>query len=131
LPPAWFAKDLHGGRTQLLNINQIWRINHHPVKCYEDSSPDSISDTEDWLNWNGTVDIPHDTGDDCVADHESHIEQGNGIEDPEWPLPRDVSGEPTVTGLIRPTRKSKRQAGKVLVMVNAIETRRNQGVNNK
>jgi hypothetical protein len=23
LPPAWFAKDLHGGRTQLLNINQI------------------------------------------------------------------------------------------------------------
>jgi hypothetical protein len=66
-----------------------------------------------------------------VVDHESDIEQGNGIEDPEWPLRRDVSGEQTVTGLIRPTRISKRQAEKVLVMVNAIETRRNQGVNKK
>jgi len=31
LPPALSAKDLPGGRTQILNVRPIWRINSHPV----------------------------------------------------------------------------------------------------
>jgi len=64
-----------------------------------------------------------------VAEVESDIEQGNRIEDPECPEQQDVSTVPTVPGLIRPTQKSKRQAEKVLMMVNAIETRMNMGIN--
>jgi hypothetical protein len=56
------------------------------------------------------------------------MEQDNTIEDPESPEPRNVSAVPNVPGLIRPTRKSKRHAEKVLGTVNAIETRRNKGV---
>jgi len=59
------------------------------------------------------------------------MEQDNSIEDPESPEQRDVSAAPNVAGLIRPTRKSKRHAEKVLATVNAIETRRNKGVKKK
>jgi len=38
-----------------------------------------------------------------------------------------VSAAPNVPGLVRPTRKSKRPAEKVLVTVNAVETQRNKG----
>jgi len=50
LPPAVSAKDLPGGRTQILNVCRIRRINSHPVESDEDSTPESISDTDDWLN---------------------------------------------------------------------------------
>jgi len=66
-----------------------------------------------------------------VSDVDSDIEQDNSIEDLECPEQRDVSATPNVPGLIRPTRKSERQAEKVLMTVNAIETRRNKGVKKK
>jgi hypothetical protein len=50
LPQALSAGDLPGGRTQILNVRRIRRINCHPVESDEDSTPDSISDNEDWLN---------------------------------------------------------------------------------
>jgi len=50
LPTALSAKDLPGGRTQILNVRRIRRINHHPVESDDDSAPESISDTDDWLN---------------------------------------------------------------------------------
>jgi hypothetical protein len=131
LPPPLSAKDLPGGRTQILNVRRIRRINRHPVESDEDSAPESISDTEDWLNWNGDLDNPNDSEDDCAADVESDMEQDNTIEDPESPEQRDVSAAPNVPGLIRPTRKSKRHAEKVLVTVNTIETRSNKGVKKK
>jgi len=53
LPPPLSAKDLPGERTQILNVRRIRRINRHPVESDEDSASESISDTEDWLNWNG------------------------------------------------------------------------------
>jgi hypothetical protein len=53
VPPAWSAKDLPGGRTQVLNVRRIKRIDRHPAESDEDSSPDSISDIKNWLNWNG------------------------------------------------------------------------------
>jgi len=131
LPPPLAAKDLCGGRTQILNVRQIRRINQHPLKSDEDSASESISDTEDWLNWNGDLDNPNDSEDDCAGDVESDIEQDNSVEDPECPEQQDVSATPNVPGLIRPTRKSKRQAEKVLMTVSAIETRRNKGVKTK
>jgi hypothetical protein len=127
LPPALSAKDLPGGRTQILNVRRIRRINRHPVESDEDSAPESISDTEDWLNWNGDLDNPNDSEEDCAADDDSDIEHNNCIEDPECPEQQDVCAAPNVPGLVRPTRKSKRQAEKVLVTVNAVETRRNKG----
>jgi hypothetical protein len=46
------AKDIPGERTQTFTVRRIQRISHHPVVSDEDSPPESISDTEDRLNWN-------------------------------------------------------------------------------
>jgi len=96
LPPALSAKDLPGGRTQILNVRRIRRINRHPVESDKDSAPESISDTDDWLNWNGDLDDPIDSEEDCAADDESNIEPNNAIEDPECPEQQDVSAESNV-----------------------------------
>jgi len=127
LPPALSAKDLHGGRTPILNVRRIRRINCQPVESDEDSAPDSISDTKEWLNWNGDLDNPNDSEEDCAADDDSDVEHNNCIEDPECPEQQDVSAAPNVPRLVRPTRKSKRLAEKVIVTVNAAERRRNIG----
>jgi hypothetical protein len=131
LPPPLSSKDHTGGRTQIMNLRQIWRINCHRVESHEDSAPESISDTEDWLNWNGDLDNPNDSEDDCSANVAPDMDQDNSIEDLESPEQQDVSATPNVPGLIRPIWKSKRHAEKVLVMVNAMETRRNKGVKKK
>jgi len=114
-----------------LNVRRIRRINRHPVESDEDSAPESISDTNDWLNWNGDLDNPNDSKEDSAADDESDIEPNSGIKDPECPEQQDVSAAPNVPRLVRPTRKSKSLAEKVLVTVNGVETRRNQGGKNK
>jgi len=131
LPPPLSAKDLPGGRTQKLNVPRIRSINRLPVESEEDRAPGGISDTEDWPNWHRDLDNPNDSKDDCGVDVESDIEQDNSIKDLECPEQRDVSAAPTVPGLIWPTRKSKRQAEKLLMTVNAIETRRNKGFETK
>ena len=127
LPPALSAKDLPGGRTQILNVRHIRRINLHPVKSDEDSAPGSISDTEDWLNGNGHLINPNDSEEDCAVDDDSDIEHTNCIEDPECPVLQELRAAANVPGLVRPTLKSKREAEKVLVTVNGAETRRNKG----
>jgi len=127
LPSALSAKDLPGVRTQLLNVHCIRRINRHPVESNEDSSPDGISDTDDWLNGCGDLNNPNNSDEDCTADDDSDIEHNKCIKVPECPEQQDVSTAPNVPGLIQPTRKSKSQAEQVLVTVNAVETRRNKG----
>ena len=131
LPPPLTAKDLPGERTQILNVRRIRRINRYPVESDEDTAPERISDTENWLNWNGDLDNPNDSEDDCAADIESDMEQDNTIEDPESQEQRHVSDAPNDPALIRPTQKSKRHGEKVLVTVNAIEKRRNKAVKKK
>jgi len=126
LPPALSAKDFPGGRTQILNVRRIRRINHHQVESDEDSAPASISDTEDRQHWNGQLDNPNDSEEDCAADDDSDIEHNNCIDHPECPEQHDVSAAPNVPGLVRPTQKSKRQVEKLLMMVNAAETRRHK-----
>jgi len=61
LPPALSAKNLPRGRTQIMNVRRIRRFNLHSVESNEDSAPESISDTEGWLNWNGDLDNPNDS----------------------------------------------------------------------
>jgi len=131
LPPRLSVNKLPGGWTQILNVRLIRRINHHPVKSAEDSAPETISDSEDCLNWNGDLENPTDSADYCATDIESGIAQDLSIEDSECPEQRDVSSSPNIPRLIGPERTSKRQAEKVLVTVNAIETRRNKGVKKK
>ena len=73
------------------------------------------------------MDNPNDYEEDCAADDESDIEYNNSIDDSECPEEQDVTATPNVHRLVPPTRKSKRQAEKVLLTVNAVETRRNKG----
>jgi hypothetical protein len=110
-----------------LNVRRIRRINCHPVESDENSALESISDTNDWLNWNGNLDNPNDSEEDCAVDDDYNIEHNNCIKHPECPEQQNVSTVPNVPRLVRPTRKSKRQAEKVLVTVNAVEMRRNNG----
>jgi len=111
----------------MFNVGRIRQIKCHPVTIDDDSAPDSITDTEDCLNWNGDLDHPNDSEDDSTAVFEFNIEQDNIIEDLWCPELWDVSAAPNVSGLIRPTQKLQRQAEQVLMTVNAIETRRNKG----
>jgi len=127
LPPALSAKDLPGGRTELLNVRQIGRIDCYPVESDKDSAPESISYSENWLSWNGDFDNPNVSEDDWEADNESDIELDNEIKALESPEHRVVSATPNVPGLIQPTRMSLKQAQKALMTVTAMETRRNKG----
>jgi hypothetical protein len=70
-------------------------------------------DGDDWLNWNGSLDNPNDSEEDCSSEDDSEIEHINCIEDPECPEQQDLSAARKVAELVRPTRKSKRQAEKV------------------
>jgi thioesterase domain-containing protein len=81
VPPGLSAKDLPGGRTQALNVCRIKQIDCHPAKYDESSSPDRISDTQNWLNWNRDLDIPIDSVDHWEADNESYIELDIGRKD--------------------------------------------------
>ena len=80
------------------------------------------------LYWNGDLDNRNHNEDVCAVDSESDTEQDKSNKDSEWPEQRNVSATPNVPRLIRPTWKSRRQAEKVLMTVNAIEMRRNKGV---
>jgi hypothetical protein len=128
VPLALSAKDLPGGRTQILHVRRIRRVNRHPAESDEDSSPESISDTENWLNWNGDLDNPNESEVDWEADNESDIELDNGSDD-STPEKRNVSATPNVPGLIRPIRRTKKKVEKPLMTVNIMETRRNKGIN--
>jgi len=106
LPPTLSAKDLPGGWTQVLNVRQIRRINRPPTESDEDSAPESISNTEDWLDRNGDLDNPNESEDDWEADNESDVKQDNAMEDPDSPYHRDMSSAANVPGLIWQTRRS-------------------------
>jgi len=127
LQPALSAKNLPGGLTQILSVHRIRRIDHHPVESDEGSAPECISDTENWLYWNGNLDIPNHRDDDWEADIEFDIVPDNCSEDPESREQQDVCDTTNVAALILPTQRSRRHAEKVLMVVIAIETRRNKG----
>jgi len=80
VPRALSAKNLPGGRTQVLNVSQIRQIDRHSAESDQDSSPESISDTENGPNWNGALDNPNDSEDDWDAENGSDIELDIGGE---------------------------------------------------
>jgi len=94
LPPRLSAKDIPGGRTQIITARQIQRISRHPVESNEDSLPKTILDIKNWLNWNGDLDNPNDSEDDCAADVESNMDQDTRIQHPESQKQQDVSAAP-------------------------------------
>jgi len=114
-----------------LDVRRIKQIDRNSAESDEDSSPESISDTENWLNWNGDLDNPSHSEDDWEADDESDMKLQHGIENAEPPEQRNVSAAPNVPGLIRPVRRSKKKVEKVLMTVNIMETRRNKGIKKK
>jgi hypothetical protein len=120
--------DLLGGQTQMLNIWHIRGMNCHPIDTDEDCAPQSISDTDYWLNWNGNQDNPNDSDGDYAVDVESGMEQDNIIENPECPEQQVVSAAPNVPRLIRPAWKSRWQAETVMATVNEHKTRWNKAV---
>jgi hypothetical protein len=124
-PPALSAKDLPGEQTQILNVPRIKQIDCHPAESDEDSSRESIPDTENWLNWNGALNIPNECEDDWEADNESNMELDNGSEDSETPEQQNISATPFVPGLIQPIRRTKKNVEQALMTVNIMETRRN------
>jgi hypothetical protein len=109
-PPSLSAKNHPGERTQILNVCRIWQINDHAVESDKDGAPERISDTEDWIHWNGDLDNPNESAEDCAADDDSDIPHNNCIEDRECAEQHHVSAAQNVPGLVQPTRKSKRQA---------------------
>jgi len=131
VPPALSAKDLPGGQTQILNVCRIRRVNCHAAESDEDSSPESIPDTENWLNWDGDLDNPNESKDVWEADNEPDIELDHGREDSETPDQRNVGAAPTCPRLIRPIRRTRKKVEKPLMTVNIVETRKNKGMKKK
>jgi len=131
VPPALSGKDLPGGRTEVLNIHWIKQIDRHPGETDKDSSPESISDTENWLNWNGDLDNPNNSEDDWEADNESDMELDCGSEDSETLEHRNVSAATNVAGLILPIPRSKKNIDKALMTVNIMEMKKSKGIKKK
>jgi hypothetical protein len=98
------ANDRLGGSIQIWNVRKVKIIDLYLVESNVQSTPKSISDTENWLNWNGDLDYQNVREDNWEADDESDLEQDNGIEDPETLAQRDVNATPNVPGFIRPSR---------------------------
>jgi len=97
----------------------------------KNNASQTISDTDDWLDWNGYLDNPNNIEADCMADVKCDIEPENIKADPDCAEQQDVSATPNVPGLIWPTWKSKRLAEKVLVSVNSNEMRWNNRLKKK
>jgi len=131
VPPAVSLKHLPGGQTQVLNVRRNKRIDRHAAESGQDSLPESNSDTENWLHWNGDLDNPNVSEDDWEADNESDTELDNGSEVAETLEVRNVSAAPNVPGLIQPIRQSKKTVEKTLVTVNIMEMRRNKWMKKK
>ena len=110
LPPALSAKGLPGGPTQVLNVHWIGIIDRHPGGSEEDRAPESISDTKNWLNRDGDIDIQKVSEVDREVDDKYEIELGNAIGHQENLERQIVCAAQNVPGLIRITNRWMKQA---------------------
>jgi len=120
--------DLPGGRSEIVDVPPIRRIDSHPVGSAENCTPGTILDIKNLLNCTHDLDNPNDSEDDCAADAECGIEVDTNIEAPEGPEQRDVCAAPNISGLICPTQNPTQQAEQVFLTVYTIEQRRNEGI---
>jgi hypothetical protein len=65
--------DIHWEWTPVWNMNPIITIAWHLAESDEDSAPESISDTENWFDWNGDCNIPNHSEDDWKTANESDL----------------------------------------------------------
>jgi hypothetical protein len=93
-----------------------------------DSSMESISDTENWLNWNGDFDNPNESGDNREADNESVRELDNSSKVSDSPEQQMVSVALNVPRLIRSIQWLNKQVEQAFRMVNIMERKRNKAV---
>jgi hypothetical protein len=127
LAPAFCAKDLPGGRTQVSIVCRMTRFDLNPAESDMDSVPESTSNSENWLTWISYLDHPNRSEEDWTAADESKIELGRGIMALESPAHCIVSVAPNVSGLIWPTQGSMKQVEKWLLTVSSMGTRRDKG----
>jgi len=96
-------------------------MDYDPAESDMDGAPESTSNSENWLNWIIYVDNPNRSEVDWDATNESKIELGDGIKTLESLEYHVVSVAPNVPGLIRPTRRSLKQAGKWFMTVSSMK----------
>jgi hypothetical protein len=72
------------------------RIDRNGAESCQDSSPESISNTEIGLNWNWDLDNPNNSEDDWETDNESDTELDPGSENSETLEVQNVSAAPNV-----------------------------------
>jgi hypothetical protein len=101
-------------------------IDCHPAESDEDSIPEGISDTNNWWHRSQDLDDLYDGNNNGQSGSESDIVPDNCIEDTETLEQQDVSAAPNVPRLIWPIQRSKTKAEIVLLIVNTMETRRNE-----
>jgi hypothetical protein len=64
LPPPLSPNNVPGGQTHVLNVSQITTITCHcPAEIYENSTPESISITENQLDLNHDLNYPNQSND--------------------------------------------------------------------
>jgi len=51
----------------------MWTIDCYPIEHDDDSIPESIANTKNWLNLFGDLDHPNDSQHDCPANIETDI----------------------------------------------------------
>jgi hypothetical protein len=92
-------------------------MNCYPVESEKHSTPESMLNTEDWLNGIGELDNPSNSQDNYAPDSESKIEHNKFIDNLECPEQQDVIATQTPPGLVWLTQKSKTEDEKVFVTV--------------
>lgn len=71
VPPSVAAKNLPGGRTQILKVRRIKRRDCHPATTDTDSPCRCISDTANWLELDWNLDARKESDYDWEADEDS------------------------------------------------------------
>jgi hypothetical protein len=131
VPRVLAAKNLPGGRTQILNVHRITQIECHHIESDDDSSPEHISDTKNWLNWKLDLDNRNEAEDDWEEDNESKMELANSSDDSKTTEWWNVGTAPKVPKFILPIWRTKQNDETASMMVNIMDTRRNLGIKNK
>jgi hypothetical protein len=131
VPPALSAKDIPGGRTPILIIRQIKQINRYPAESDDDNSPESMSDTEIWLTWNGDLDNRNESKDNWEAENESDMELDHGSEDSETLEQQNVRAALNVPRVTQPIRRRMKKVEKASMTVNIMETSTNTEIKKK
>jgi hypothetical protein len=113
LPASLPQTELPDGRTQILNVRRIRRINRSALESDQESTSDMDTDSEDWLNWDGDVDdLTNDESEHSAAETSENdsLEQCSDFGESLPDGTENIRRPPAlfVPGLVHPVRKSQR-----------------------